>query len=71
LSASFSIATPLLEWKNDTSYPLAIDNVVALVGQDDCIYVFGGYNSSGFAISDSYKYNTTTGSPKGLFDFLF
>jgi hypothetical protein len=54
----------LLEWKNDTSYPFAVWSQVALVGQDDCIYVFGGQNSSYDAISNSYKYNTTAGSPK-------
>jgi len=64
LSVSFSIATPLLEWNNDTSYPLAVYAPVALVGQDDCIYVFRGFNSSGDAVSNSYKYNTTAGSPK-------
>jgi len=64
LSVSFSNATPLLEWKNDTSYPFPVWEPVALVGQDDCIYVFGGDNSSGDAISSSYKYNITAGSPK-------
>jgi len=47
---------------------------VSLVGQDDCIYVFGGLNSTSDdddAISNAYKYNTTAGSPKGLFGFLF
>jgi len=64
LIVSFSIATPLLEWNNDTSYPITVEFSVALVGQDDCIYVFGGQNSNGGAISNSYKYNTTAGSPK-------
>jgi len=63
LSVSFSNATPLLEWKNDTSYPIAVWVTVALVGQDNCIYVFGGQDSSG-ALSNSYKVNTASGSSK-------
>jgi len=64
LSVSFSNAIPSLEWNSDTSYPIAVEFSVALTGKDHCIYVFGGQNSNGAAISNSYKYNTTVGSPK-------
>jgi len=59
-----------LIWKNDISYPFAFLWGVALTGEDHCIYVFGGMNSSGDAVSNSYKFNTTAGYPRGLFLLL-
>jgi len=69
LCASFSIvisSSPLI-WNEDTSYPLSYEYSVALTGQDDCIYVFGGMSgrpSSSVSFSPSYKFNITAGSPK-------
>jgi len=71
LYASFSIvisSSPLI-WNEDTPYPLYLHHSVALTGQDDCIYVFGGksihYSSSrSSTISMTYKFNITAGSPK-------
>jgi len=62
LCVSLSIATSLLEWNNDVPYPIDVSNSIAFVGQDQCIYVFGGYNSSSDAVSNSYRFNTTAGS---------
>jgi len=49
-----------LKWYNDTSYPFEVSDAVSLIGQDDSIYVFGGFNSSGSSVSDSYKFNITS-----------
>jgi len=61
---SASSTSSHLTWNNDTSYPLSIWDAIAFVGQDHCIYVFGGDNSSNIQITSSYKFNTTPGTPR-------
>ena len=64
-------AASSLTWTDDISYPIAVSFAVALTGQDHCIYVFCGQNSSGDATSSSYKFNVTAGSPRGWFHSTF
>jgi len=69
-------STSSLTWETDTAYPFAVLNPIGLIGKDHYIYVFGGANSSGYIMTDSYKYNISVGSqrewieikpmPKGL-----
>jgi len=58
-----SAAVSQLTWANDTLYPIAFWDAVAFTGQDNFIYVFGGYNGSNnydFAVSNAYKFNSSS-----------
>ena len=62
-------AASSLTWTS-APFPTAISAAVALTGQDHCIYVFGGQNSTS-VVSSSYKLNVTAGAPRGWFLSIF
>jgi len=63
--SSSSNSTSLI-WKNDTSYPLSAGSIITIVGEDHCIYAFGGLINNGSTFTGSFKINITAGSPRGL-----
>jgi len=58
----FIIIADSLTWKSDVSYPISIGGSIALTGQDNYIYVFGGY--SGSETPGCYKFSVAAGSSR-------